>query len=49
MAEFHYVHHAPDGSPYAQRTELSARCIEAARATGIAITHLPVLYAQMTA
>jgi len=46
VGEFHYLHHAPDGRPYAEPTELSDRVIAAAKATGIGITHLPVLYAQ---
>ena len=45
VGEFHYLHHAPDGTPYANLTEMSARVIEAAGQAGIAITHLPVLYA----
>ena len=44
VAEFHYLHHQPDGRPYADRAELSRRVIAAAKATGIGITHLPVLY-----
>ena len=44
VAEFHYVHHAPDGSPYADRAELSARVIAAADTAGIGLTLLPVLY-----
>ncbi|MEQ9496622.1 MAG: formimidoylglutamate deiminase [Deltaproteobacteria bacterium] len=43
VGEFHYLHHAPDG-PYEQRDEMSARIFGAAEATGIALTHLPVLY-----
>jgi len=45
VAEFHYVHHDPEGRPYATLTELSDRVIGAAERTGIALTHLPVLYA----
>jgi formimidoylglutamate deiminase len=45
VAEFHYLHHQPDGTPYADRAELSHRVIAAAKATGIGIAHLPVLYA----
>lgn len=45
VAEFHYLHHAPGGTSYATTTELSDRVIGAARHVGIAITHLPVLYA----
>ena len=45
VGEFHYLHHAPDGAPYDDRGETSARLVEAARRTGIGITLLPVLYA----
>lgn len=44
VAEFHYLHHQPDGAAYADRAELSARVMAAAAATGIGLTHLPVLY-----
>ncbi len=44
VGEFHYVHHQPDGSPYAARAELSHRIFAAASETGIGLTHLPVLY-----
>ncbi|MCC7260731.1 MAG: formimidoylglutamate deiminase [Alphaproteobacteria bacterium] len=46
VAEFHYLHHAPDGSPYANPLELSERIHAAAQTTGIALSHLPVLYQQ---
>lgn len=46
VAEFHYLHHAPDGQAYADPAETSVQVIEAARAAGIGITHLPVLYAR---
>jgi formimidoylglutamate deiminase len=45
VAEFHYLHHDPEGRPYADAAEMSERVIAAAKATGIGITHLPVLYA----
>ena len=45
VAEFHYLHHDPDGRPYADPAEMSWRILAAARAAGIALTHLPVLYA----
>ena len=45
VAEFHYLHHDVDGSPYSQPAEMGLRCLAAARATGIAVTLLPVLYA----
>ena len=44
IGEFHYLHHAPDGSPYADRAELSGRIVAAARDSGIGLTLLPVLY-----
>ncbi|WP_158884032.1 formimidoylglutamate deiminase [Rhodanobacter sp. L36] len=44
VCEFHYLHHQPDGTPYAQPEAMSLALIEAARETGIAMTLLPVLY-----
>ncbi len=44
IGEFHYLHHQPDGTPYARPAELSERVIAAAAETGIGYTHLPVLY-----
>jgi formimidoylglutamate deiminase len=44
VCEFHYLHHQPDGVPYAQPEAMSLALIEAARETGIALTLLPVLY-----
>lgn len=44
VAEFHYVHHDPQGSVYADPTELSRRISAAARQSGIGLTLLPVLY-----
>lgn len=44
VAEFHYLHHAPDGTPYADPAEMSARIVAAAERTGIGLTLLPVLY-----
>lgn len=45
VGEFHYLHHAGDGTPYANPAEMSLRIIAAAEKTGIALTHLPVFYA----
>ena len=45
VAEFHYLHHGVDGSPYSQPEEMGLRCIAAAQETGIALTLLPSLYA----
>ncbi|HPQ96364.1 MAG: formimidoylglutamate deiminase [Thiothrix sp.] len=44
VGEFHYLHHQPDGQPYAFGPELSARIVRAAHRTGIGLTLLPVLY-----
>jgi formiminoglutamate deiminase len=45
VAEFHYLHHAPDGAPYADIAEMAARIAAAAAATGIDLLLLPVFYA----
>ena len=45
VAEFHYLHHDVDGSPYSQPAEMGLRCLSAATDAGIAVTLLPVLYA----
>ena len=44
VAEFHYLHHQADGQPYGDAAELSWRILSAAEASGIGLTHLPVLY-----
>ncbi|MEX3812034.1 formimidoylglutamate deiminase [Paraburkholderia sp. BR13439] len=44
VCEFHYVHHAQDGQRYANQAELAQRVVDAAAASGIGITMLPVLY-----
>jgi len=44
VAEFHYLHHAPDGRPYANPAAMAERIAAAAAATGIGLTLLPVLY-----
>ncbi|KAF1721033.1 formimidoylglutamate deiminase [Pseudoxanthomonas wuyuanensis] len=44
VCEFHYVHHQPDGRPYADPAAMSRALIAAARDTGIRLTLLPVLY-----
>ena len=44
VCEFHYLHHAPDGSAYADPAAMSRALIAAARETGIRLTLLPVLY-----
>ena len=44
VGEFHYVHHQPDGTPYADRTVLSDAVIAAAKAEGLRIALLRVAY-----
>lgn len=46
VGEFHYVHRTPHGELYADPAELSLRVVQAARAAGIGLTMLPVLYQQ---
>lgn len=45
VGEFHYLHHAPDGSRYDDVAEMSGRIAAAADAAGIGLTLLPVFYA----
>lgn len=45
VGEFHYVHHDPEGRPYADPAAMSAAIVEAASESGIGLTHLPVFYA----
>jgi formimidoylglutamate deiminase len=45
VAEFHYLHHDPDGRPYNDPTEMSNCLMIAAEATGMRMTLLPVMYA----
>lgn len=42
--EFHYLHHAPDGTFYDNPAEMSARIAAASARTGIGLTLLPVHY-----
>jgi cytosine/adenosine deaminase-related metal-dependent hydrolase len=44
VGEFHYLHHQPDGSSYADLAEMGSRLAAAADASGIGLTLLPVLY-----
>jgi len=44
VCEFHYLHHAPDGSAYATPTAMSDALAAAAREAGIRLLLLPVLY-----
>ncbi|WP_022728836.1 formimidoylglutamate deiminase [Fodinicurvata sediminis] len=46
VAEFHYLHHQPDGQPYAKLGETSHRIQAAAQESGLGLTHLPVLYSR---
>ncbi|MCC6991345.1 MAG: formimidoylglutamate deiminase [Acidobacteria bacterium] len=46
VCEFHYLHNAPDGRPYADRSTLADAVARAAGRTGIGLTLLPVLYQQ---
>ena len=46
VAEFHYLHHQPDGRPYDNVAEMSERIVAAAETAGIGLTLLPVLYRQ---
>src|SRR5664279_2363407 len=48
VGEFHYLHNAPDGAPYAAPAEMAARIVAAAQSTGIGLTLLPVFYAHST-
>lgn len=45
-AEFHYVHHRPDGSPHEDPNALAKAVAEAAENTGIRLLLLPVAYAR---
>jgi formimidoylglutamate deiminase len=44
VCEFHYVHHDPQGQPYADPAEMAHRIVAAAQRAGIGLTLLPVLY-----
>lgn len=44
VGEFQYLHHDAAGEPHDELAEMSLRCLEAARQTGIGITLLPTLY-----
>ena len=46
VGEFHYIHHAPDGSRYADRNLLEREVIRAARDVGVRIALLRVAYAR---
>jgi formimidoylglutamate deiminase len=42
--EFHYLHHRPDGTPYADEATMCRALVQAAQDTGMGLTLLPVLY-----
>jgi formimidoylglutamate deiminase len=44
VCEFHYLHHRPDGMPYAPREAMADAILRAARQSGIGLTLLPTLY-----
>lgn len=46
VGEFHYLHHAEDGTDYDDPAEMAHRIAAAAEASGIGLTLLPVLYAR---
>lgn len=46
VGEFHYLHHRPDGSPYADANALSQAVVRAASDAGIRLTLLEVYYAR---
>lgn len=44
VCEFHYLHNAVDGKPYADAAEMSLALARAAQSVGIGLTLLPTLY-----
>jgi len=44
VGEFHYLHHGPDGRPYADPNAMGLALVEAARAAGIRIALLDACY-----
>src|SRR5688500_13174698 len=44
VCEFHYLHHASDGSRFADPLTMSRALVQAAQDTGIGLTLLPALY-----
>jgi formimidoylglutamate deiminase len=44
VCEFHYLHHDPDGQPYARLATMAEAIADAVRETGIGLTLLPVFY-----
>jgi formimidoylglutamate deiminase len=46
VGEFHYVHHQPDGAPYAEPNAMAIALAEAAIGQGLRIALLPAAYAR---
>jgi formiminoglutamate deiminase len=44
VGEFHYIHHQPDGTPYADRTVMSDAVVRAAKDEGLRVSLLRVAY-----
>jgi formimidoylglutamate deiminase len=44
VGEFHYVHHQPDGTPYAEPNELALAVLDAAADAGLEIVLIPAAY-----
>lgn len=44
VCEFHYLHHQPNGKPYADPAAMALALIDAAEEAGIGLTLLPTLY-----
>src|ERR671916_1174658 len=44
VGEFHYVHHQPDGTPYAEPNAMAFAVAEAAAAQGLSIVLIPAAY-----
>jgi formiminoglutamate deiminase len=44
VGEFHYLHHAPDGKPYADPNAMGSALVQAAHEAGIRITLLDTVY-----
>ena len=44
VAEFHYLHNQPDGTPYPNTTELGEAILRAGQSVGMGVTLLPALY-----
>jgi formiminoglutamate deiminase len=44
VGEFHYVHHGPDGTPYADPNAMGRAVMDAAAATGVRLTLLDTCY-----